>query len=155
MFMELCGDNFASFEFYIKGPPNTNHFDLIPLVVLLCLCFVISKLGSCKERCPSHKRSRNMSSFNLFPFFFLGNIFLSFYFIYTHLLSNHTLYVGCSSDRTISSSPQIISRILSTRKRISFILEFLDFFVYRELWKNNCISCKCWKIFLNTLEFWL
>ena len=140
--MELCGDSFASFEFYIKGRPNTNHFDLIPLVVLLCLCLVISKLGSCKERCPSHKRSRNMSSFNLFPFFTLI-IFSCHSTLFIHLLSNHTLYAGCSSDRTISSSPQIISCILSTRKRISFILEFLDFFVYRELWKNNRISCKC------------
>ena len=52
------------------------------------------------------------------------------------------MYVGCFFDRTISNSPQIISRISSTKKLISFILEFLDFFVYEELWKNNRIFCK-------------
>ena len=139
-------------------------FDPISCLVVPLLCnFKFSKLGSCKERWSSHKRSRQTIMVNLkdqetclhltCSHFYLGNIFLSFYFIYTHLLRNHTLYVGCFSDRTISSSPQIISRISSTKKLISFILEFLDFFVYGELWKNNRIFCKCWRILLNTLNF--
>ena len=69
-------------------------------------------------------------------------IFLSFYSIYTHLLSNHTLYVGCSFGPTISNSPKVVSHILSTKQLISFILVFVDFFVYKELWKNNRIFCK-------------
>ncbi|XP_050275226.1 uncharacterized protein LOC126717498 isoform X3 [Quercus robur] len=57
--------------------------------------------------------------------------------------TNYTMQSGSFSGRTISTSPQIISCISSTRKLISFILEFLDFFVYEELWKNNRIFCKC------------
>ena len=62
---------------------------------------------------------------------------------YETLLSNHTLYVACSFSPTISSSPKIVSFIPSTKQLISFILVFEDFFVYKELQKNNCIFCKC------------
>ena len=142
-------------------------FDPISCLVVPLLCnFKFSKLGSCQERWFSHKRSRQTIMVNLkdqetclhltcSPFFTLVIFSCHFFFIYTHLLSNHTLYVGCSFDRTISSSPQIISRISSTKKLISFILEVFDFFVYKELWKNNHIFCKCRRIFLNTLELWL
>jgi len=47
--------------------------------------------------------------------------------IYMHLLSNLGLYVGCSSDPTISNSPKIISYISSTKLLISFMLVFDGF----------------------------
>ena len=124
-----------------------------------CLCSLSKSL-------PSHYFKSCIASF-----FFFGNWnyfsiiqsehvyerfhFLVILFIYTHLLSNHTLYVGCSFGSTISSSPKIVSHIPSTKQLISYILVFVDFFVYKELWKNNRIFCKCWRIFLNTLELWL
>ena len=112
-----------------------------------CLC-------SLSESSPFHYFKSCIASF--FFFFGIGTtfqsynlsmytrdfIFLSFYSIYTHLLSNHTLYVGCSFGPTISNSPKIVSHILSTKQLISFILVFVDFFVYKELWKNNRIFCK-------------
>ena len=93
--------------------------------------------------------------FELVPIFCLGNIFLSFYSIYMHLLSNHNLYVGCSSGPTISTYPKSISYIPSPKKLIDFILVFEDSFVYKELHCYNCIFCKCWTIFVNTSELWL
>ena len=90
--------------------------------------------------------------FEFVPIFCLGNILLSFYSIYMHLLSNHNLYVGCSSSPTISTYPKIISCIPSPKKLINFILVFKDSFVYKELHCYNHIFCKYWGIFLNTLE---
>ncbi|XP_050249194.1 sec-independent protein translocase protein TATA, chloroplastic-like [Quercus robur] len=59
--------------------------------------------------------------------------------------------VGKSIGKTVKSFQQDAPLIeqsptlpkSSTKKVISFILEFLDFFVYRELRKNNRIFCKC------------
>ena len=36
-----------------------------------------------------------------------------------------------------------------------FYVGVWELFVYRELHLNNHIFCKCWRIFLNTLELWL
>ena len=93
--------------------------------------------------------------FELVPIFCLGNIFLSFYSIYMHLLSNHNLYVGCSSGPTISTYPKSISYIPSPKKLIYCILAFEDPFVYKELHCYNRIFFNYWRIFLNTLELCL
>ncbi|KAL4609751.1 hypothetical protein ACB092_08G004000 [Castanea dentata] len=59
----------------------------------------------------------------------------------------------CSFGRTFSKSAKIVSRILSTKQLISFILVFEDFFVNKELWKNEAaFFASVEGYFLNTLE---
>ena len=59
--------------------------------IMHCLFFFFFGIGTTFQ---SYNLSMYMRDF----------IFLSFYSIYTHLLSNHTLYVGCSFGPTIFNS---------------------------------------------------